>query len=73
MATSVIMTLEQYLKDTGIRPVAFATSIGVAPSTITRILRGERSPGVDVIAKIKAGTGDRVGFEDWLAPAGDDA
>lgn len=67
------MTLEQYLTDTNIKPVAFATSIGVAPSTITRILRGERSPGIDIIAKIKTGTHGKVDFEDWLSPAGDAA
>ena len=63
------MKLEQYLTDNQIKPVAFAASIGVAPSTITRILRGERSPGIDIIAKIKAGTDDKVGFEDWLSPS----
>jgi plasmid maintenance system antidote protein VapI len=67
------MTLDQYLKDTGTKPVAFAASIGVAPSTITRILRGERSPGIDIIAKIKAATNDKVGFEDWLTQTGDAA
>lgn len=63
------MKLEQYLTDKQIRPVAFAASIGVAPSTITRILRGERSPGIELIAKIKEETGGEVAFEDWLSPA----
>lgn len=63
------MTLEQYLKETSTKPVAFAASIGVAPSTITRIIRGERSPGIDIIAKINAGTGGKVRFEDWLTPS----
>jgi plasmid maintenance system antidote protein VapI len=63
------MKLEQYLSDNNIKPVAFAASIGVPPSTITRILRGERSPGIGVVAKIKAGTGGKVDFEDWLDAA----
>lgn len=42
------------------------SDIGVAPSTITRILKGERSPGLDLMAKIKAGTRGRVKAEDWL-------
>lgn len=63
------MTLDQYLTETNTKPVAFAASIGVAPSTITRILRGERSPGLDIISKIKAGTGGKVGAEDWLTAA----
>jgi len=63
------MTLEQYLKENDLKPVAFATSIGVAPSTITRILRGERSPGLDLMLKIKTGTGGAVSADDWLASA----
>lgn len=67
MALSVIMKLEQYLTDNQIKPVAFAMAIGVAPSTITRIIRGERSPGIELIAKIKSATDGRVDFEDWLS------
>jgi transcriptional regulator with XRE-family HTH domain len=63
------MTLEQYLTETNTKPIAFAGSIGVAPSTITRILRGERSPGIEIIAKIETGTGGKVAFKDWLSSA----
>jgi plasmid maintenance system antidote protein VapI len=61
------MKLEQYLKENDIKPVAFAASIDVAPSTITRILRRERTPQIDLIAKIKAATGGLVTMEDFLS------
>ena len=61
------MKLEQYLKENDIKPVAFAASIDVAPSTITRIIRRERTPQIDLVAKIKAATGGQVTMEDFLA------
>lgn len=61
------MKLEQYLKENDIKPVAFATMLEVAPSTITRILRRERTPQIDLIAKIKAATGGAVTMEDFLS------
>ncbi|MCZ7974401.1 helix-turn-helix transcriptional regulator [Agrobacterium salinitolerans] len=63
------MKLDQYLTDNKIKPVAFAASIDVAPSTITRILKGERTPRIDLIAKIKAATGGLVTADDWMEPA----
>ncbi|MGZ2484325.1 plasmid maintenance system antidote protein VapI [Rhizobium pisi] len=61
------MKLEQYLKENDIKPVAFAASIDVAPSTITRIIRRERTPQIDLVAKIQAATGGQVTMEDFLA------
>lgn len=61
------MKLEQYLRDNDIKPVAFASSIDVAPSTITRILRGERLPRIDLVEKIKRATGGLVTVEDFLS------
>jgi plasmid maintenance system antidote protein VapI len=60
------MKLEQYLTEKNIKPAAFAASIDVAPSTITRIIRGERSPGLALAAKIKAATKGKVRVEDFL-------
>lgn len=62
------MKLETYLSDVGIKPTAFAAAIGVAPSTITRILRGERSPSLDLVMRIHAATEGKVRAEDWYAP-----
>lgn len=61
------MKLEQYLTDKNIKPVAFAASIDVAPSTITRIIRGERLPRIDLVEKIKRATGGEVTLEDFLS------
>ncbi len=63
------MTLAQYLKEKDIRPSVFAAEIGVAPSTITRLLNGERSPRLPLIALIREKTGGQVGLEDFLTPA----
>lgn len=51
------------------RPAAFAAAIGVPPSTITRILRGERDPRGATIRKIVAGTGGKVSATELIAPA----
>lgn len=60
------MKLAQYLTDNDLKPAAFADRIGVAPSTITRILRGERKPQLDLIRKIKAGTDGQVTADDFM-------
>ena len=67
------MKLEQYLREKDIKPVAFAASIDVAPSTITRILRGERTPRIDLIGKIKAATNGCVSADDWMDSAAETA
>lgn len=63
------MKLEQYLRENDIKPVAFAISLEVAPSTITRILRGERSPRVELVAKIQKATGGKVTVDDFIQEA----
>jgi transcriptional regulator with XRE-family HTH domain len=67
------MKLEQYLLNNGIKPVAFAASIDVAPSTITRILRGERTPRIDLIGKIRTATGGKVTADDFMSEAAEHA
>ncbi|MBN7759475.1 helix-turn-helix transcriptional regulator [Nitratireductor aquimarinus] len=59
------MKLETYLSERDMKPSAFAVEIGVAPSTITRILRGERSPGLDLVMRILRATDGKVSVEDW--------
>lgn len=63
------MKLETYLSERDMKPSAFAAEIGVAPSTITRILRGERSPGLDLVMRILRATDGKVGVEDWYNEA----
>jgi transcriptional regulator with XRE-family HTH domain len=61
-----VMKLDQYLSETNKRPSAFAAEIGVAPSTITRLLKGERSPRLDLIALIQKGSDGKVTANDFL-------
>lgn len=60
------MKLAVYLKTHEIQPSAFAAAIGTPASTVTRLLRGERSPGIELMAKIKAATGGEVTPNDFL-------
>lgn len=60
------MKLEQYLSETKKRPSVFAAEIGVAPSTITRLLKGERSPRLDLIALIQRGSEGKVTANDFI-------
>lgn len=61
------MKLDTYLSERNIKPSAFAAEIGVAASTITRVLKGERSPGFDLVMKIQHGTRGKVKPSDWYA------
>lgn len=62
------MTLEQYLAERRVKPSVFAAEIGVAASTIARILRGERSPGLDLLTLIRDKTGGAVTPNDFIPP-----
>lgn len=66
MAKEPIMQLNDYLAERRLTPTAFAESIGVPASTITRILRRQRRPTVGTIAKIEAATEGKVSFVDFL-------
>lgn len=61
------MDLVAYLSERNIKPATFAGEIGVPPSTITRILRGERDPRGATIRKIVTGTGGKVTAADLIA------
>ncbi len=65
------MKLETYLSQNDIKPSAFAAEIGVAPSTITRLIKGERSPRLDLIMLIRDKTGGKVTADDFFAAASD--
>jgi plasmid maintenance system antidote protein VapI len=60
------MTLEQYLSWKNLRPTAFAAELGVPSSTITRILRGERSPGLRLMVQISEKTAGAVTPNDFV-------
>ena len=60
------MTLHQYLSLRDLKPSAFAAEIGVPASTITRILSGERSPGLDLLTLIRDKTNGAVTPNDFI-------
>jgi len=60
------MKLADYISETQTTASRFAGEIGVPVSTITRLLRGERSPGIALVARITAATGGAVTAEDFF-------
>ncbi len=60
------MTLEQYLQENSKTASVFASEIGVPASTITRLLANQRSPRLELLARIKAGTDGAVTPNDFL-------
>ena len=60
------MKLETYLQSKDLKPTTFAAEIGVYPSTITRVLRGERFPSLDLGMKIDRATKGKVKPQDWF-------
>ena len=63
------MTLEQYLKQHDQTPTEFARQHAFPPSTITRLLAGERAPGFELLTRIHVATGGAVTPNDFL-PSG---
>lgn len=60
------MTLDRYLEENRLTPSAFARGVPLPPSTITRLLAGERSPSFDLLKSICVATGGRVTPNDFL-------
>jgi transcriptional regulator with XRE-family HTH domain len=63
--------LANHLSETGKKPAQLAQELGVEPSTITRILKGERRPSPDLAKRISDATG--VPIVDLLYPASPEA
>lgn len=63
------MDLAAYLSKRKIKPAAFAAEIGVPPSTISRIMRGERDPRGATIRKIVDGSRGEITPGDLIAAA----
>ena len=49
--------LMEYMDRSGERPSTLARRLGVEPSTVTRILNGERKPSVELAKRIENLTG----------------
>jgi plasmid maintenance system antidote protein VapI len=54
------MKLSAYLEREGVKPSQFAYRLGVEPSTITRLLSGERSCSLDMAIRIEEATDGEV-------------
>lgn len=67
------MRLEEWLEANRTTATDFARAIGVDPSSITRLLPGEkkqvRQPGRDLMSKIYEGTDGQVTANDYMVPA----
>ena len=59
--------LANHLSETGKKPAQLAKELDVEPSTITRILRGERRPSPDLAKRISDVTG--IPVVDLLYPS----
>ena len=60
--------LANHLSDTGKKPTQLAKELDVEPSTITRILRGERRASPELAKRISDATG--IPVIDLLYPSG---
>ncbi len=61
------MNLKTYLDKHHQTISQFAASLGVAPSTISRIIDGTRNPSLSLIEAIKEQTDGHVKADDWLS------
>jgi putative transcriptional regulator len=60
------MTLSEYLAQNSIKVSAFALKVGVPPSTISRVMKRQRDPGLELLAKIMEATDGAVTPNDFL-------
>lgn len=67
------MRLSEYLQETGTKPSAFAEKMGVAPSTVSRIINRDRSMSLDMAVKMSRATGGRVSIDDLIEEFSQDA
>lgn len=69
MANMGGMKLAHYLAEKQATASQFARELGVPVSTVTRLLRGERRPGIELVARISAATNGVVTAEDFFCVA----
>jgi hypothetical protein len=58
--------LHDWLKERDLRASNFAADLGVEPSTITRLLRGERGCSLDLALRIESATSGEVSPRDLI-------
>jgi len=59
------MKLADYISEKQTTASRLAGEVGVPVSTLTRLLRGERRPGIELVARITAATNGAVSSEDF--------
>lgn len=62
------MTLDAYLKKTGISEETFASLIGVSQAAVNRYRHGLRTPNRETMQKIASATRNKVTANDFFAP-----
>lgn len=60
------MKLADYISSKQTTASRLAGEVGVPVSTITRLLRGERRPGIELVARISSATSGAVTAEDFF-------
>ena len=63
------MTLDRYIEEHRLTPSSFARAVPLPPSTITRLLAGERAPSFDLLKTICVATRGQVTPNDFLPEA----
>lgn len=61
------MDLKSYLIDRGETRAAFAARVTTSAATITRIIKGEFRPGLDLAWRIERATGGKVPMRFWAS------
>lgn len=59
--------IDRYLQQSGKTLSGLASDIGCAPSTLTRIAKGEREPSFELAEKIELATGGKLSAAAFLA------
>lgn len=63
-----MLKLVQYLAAQKITQRAFASVIGADPSIVSRLVRGQTKPGLELAVRIERETGGAVPASSWVAP-----
>jgi antitoxin HigA-1 len=59
--------MDRYLAETGEKLSAFAVRLGLSPSTLTRVVKGQRNVTVKLARLVEAGSGGRVKCTEFIA------
>lgn len=69
-----MVTLNQYLRDSGMTQEDFAAAIKVTQATVSRLCRGKAQPSKELMLTIEKETAGAVPVLSWFAaPAGEQA